>query len=139
MNNFLKCFAIGALFFLMISNSFAIWPNPNPVVDVCQWWNCNLEWWAAIAKDSLEGINNEKSLSEYVIDIIRNLAEFLTLIWVIVIIYSWFTILVSWGDEEKLKSARRMILYVVLWILLIWLAYAIMDFIISILTNPDTP
>jgi type IV secretory pathway VirB2 component (pilin) len=54
-----------------------------------------------------------------------------TLIAVLYIIYAGFQIMTGAGDEEKNKKAKNIILYVVIGIVIMWLAYSIVDFIIK--------
>ena len=109
------------------------WPTGNTESFICQWDDCSFEGGIEASKWSINWLVTDRTLSEYVIQIISYLTTFITLIWVVIVIYAGFTILVSWWDEEKIKSAKRLILYAILWIILIWLAWSIMTFIVSIL------
>lgn len=139
MKQLIKIFLALMLFSVSVVSFADWWWNSTPDVYLCQWNECSLEQWALIAKDTIDTIENDRSLSVYITDIIQYLATFLSLIWVIIIIYAWFTILVSGWDEEKLKSARRMILYAIIWIVLIWLAHAIMLWFIEVLNKEPGP
>jgi len=134
----LKIFLIFTLLFMWTATMASWWGNATPNVYLCQWNTCSLEQWAIIAKDTIQTIETGRSFSEYVIDVIRYLVTFLTLIWVIITIYAWFVILTSWWDEEKLKNARKVVFYVILGIALIWFAYWIVWWIVSLL-NQDFP
>ena len=87
-----------------------------------------VSWWVT-------GLVTDRSLSDYIQDIVVFLLGFLAVISVIYIIYAGFILLISWWDEEKLKSSRRIIFYVILWIILIWLAYSIMTWVVSVLNE----
>lgn len=54
---------------------------------------------------------------------------------VILWIYWWFLILVSWWDEEKVKKWKNIIIYVVLWLIVIFLASQLVNWVIGIMTN----
>lgn len=135
MKKILKLLLTCVLFSTSIFATANWWGNENPEVYIGQWEDYGLEVWADLARDTINTIEKERSFSEYIIDIIQYLTTFLTLIWVILVIYAWFTILISWGDEEKLKNARKLIFYVVIWITLIWLAFSIMKWFVSILNG----
>ena len=53
---------------------------------------------------------------------------FLALITVIMIIWSGFTILTAADDEEKVKTAKKRIIYSLVWITVIFLSYQIAIF-----------
>jgi hypothetical protein len=67
------------------------------------------------------------------------LLGFLALISVIYIIYAGFQILIGAGDDEKVKKAKNIILYVGLGLIVIALAYPIVTFIFGIVNSrPST-
>lgn len=97
--------------------------------DECCWLQCGIDeikWW-------LDDIETTRSASQYIQDIVRYLLTFVSLIAVIYIIYAWFQILIWWGDEEKMKSSKQTIIYVIIGILLMWLAWPITQFVLNIL------
>lgn len=55
---------------------------------------------------------------------------FLTILCVILIIYAGWLVLISWGDEEKLKKAKHTILYIVVWFVILVASQAIFKFFI---------
>ena len=94
---------------------------------------CGLLIWIKKMKDALYGIETERSFSVYVQDIIQYLLTFISIIAVIYIIYAGFMILIGNGDEEKVKKSKSTIIYVVVGIILIWLAWPITKLILNIL------
>lgn len=54
---------------------------------------------------------------------------FISIIAVLYIIYAGFQILIGAGDEEKMKKAKNIVLYVTLGIILMWLSYSIVKWI----------
>lgn len=50
-------------------------------------------------------------------------------------IYWWFLILVSWWDEEKFKKWKNIIIYVVFWLIVIFLASQLVNWVIKIMTD----
>lgn len=76
--------------------------------------------------------------------IISFLAWFLYFIGVVLAIYGGFLILISAGDEEKVKKWKTIILYVAIGLIVIFLAANIVSFVISALysnnsTDPNFP
>jgi len=104
-----------------------------PSVRYCEWNDCWLQQWTEIIKDSLWDIETDRSISQYIQDIVAYLLTFLALISVIYIMYAGFNILIWNGDEEKLKKSRQTIIYVLLWLIVIFLAWPITLFILNIL------
>jgi hypothetical protein len=95
---------------------------------------CGLDRWTQIIKWEIDGIESDRSLSEYVQDVVLYLLTFISLIAVIYVIYAGFQILIWNGDEEKLKKSKQTIIYVVLGIAVIWLAWPITLFIMRALS-----
>jgi type IV secretory pathway VirB2 component (pilin) len=56
-----------------------------------------------------------------------------TIVGVIYIIYAGFQLMTGGGDEEKLKKTKNIIVYVIIGIIVMWLAYPLMKFIIRLL------
>lgn len=52
-------------------------------------------------------------------------------------IYGWFTILVSAWDEEKVKKWKNIVIYVVLWLIVIFLASQIVHWVINVMWDTD--
>jgi len=107
--------------------------NSSPKVNItCSWKDCNIKTWVEEVKNTVNWIETEKSLSEYIQWVAVYIISFLSVIAVLYIIYAWFRILTWAWDEEVLKKQKSTILYVVLWIAVIWLAYPLTLFIIWI-------
>jgi type IV secretory pathway VirB2 component (pilin) len=73
-------------------------------------------------------------ISEFAQVVIRYLMSFISIIAVIYIIYAGFSVMIGGGDEEKVKKAKNIILYVVVGILIMWLAYGIVKFTLNIVS-----
>ena len=110
--------------------------NETPIAHPDCWGeDCNIDTWVKIVKETVNWIETERSASEYIQDIVAYLLTFISIIAVIYIIYAWFRILTSAWDEETVKKQKQTIMYVVIWILVIWLAYPIMKFIIDLVSK----
>jgi len=106
----------------------------TPEVRYCSGGDCWLQEWIDAIEWSVTDLETTRSASEYIQDIVRYLLTFVTLIAVLYIIYAGFQILIWWGDEEKLKSSKQMIIYVLLGIIVMWLAWPITLFILNVIT-----
>lgn len=106
-----------------------------PDVRYCADGDCGLEEGVEIIKGSLNGIETDRSASEYIQDVIQYLLMFISIIAVIYIIYAGFQILIWSGDEEKLKKSRATITYVIIGIVVIWLAWPITRFILQVISS----
>jgi len=96
-------------------------------------WNeidCDINNWVKIVEDTVSWIQKTDSLSVYIQKVVAYVLTFVSIIAVIYIIYAWFRILISAWDEETLKKQKSTILYVILGIIIMWLAYPITIFII---------
>lgn len=99
---------------------------------------CGYQSGLKVVKPMIDNTETNQTLSEYVQSVIVYLITFLSIIAVVYIIYAWFKIMMWWWSEEALKKSRTTILHVVIWIVIIWLAYSIVAFIIDILNNAST-
>jgi type IV secretory pathway VirB2 component (pilin) len=80
-----------------------------------------------IGKDTF----TNKSIKDFAQDIVKYFLGFVTLVAVIYIIYAGFQLMTGGGDEEKVKKARQIIIYVIAGIVLMWVAYWIVKIIID--------
>lgn len=65
-----------------------------------------------------------------IVKIIDWLNGFVWLVVILMIIYAWFMVLTSAWDEEKLKTAKSIILYIVIWLFILVANYLILTFFI---------
>ena len=96
---------------------------------------CWLEEWIDVVEHSLDDIETERSASEYIQDIVKFLLWFIYLVAVILVIYAWFNLFTWLWDEEKAKKSKTMIIYVIVWILIIFLAGPIVEFVLNVLNT----
>ncbi len=107
----------------------------NSEIIYCRDGECSLDEGIDTVKHGIDSIETERSVSAYIQDIIIYLLWFITILAVLYIIYAWFKILTSaWNDEEVSKS-KSTIISVLVWIVIIWLAYSIVKFIINVVTT----
>ena len=79
-----------------------------------------------------------KNLATSVSDLISYVAGFLYLIAVVYGMYGWFLILTAAGDEEKVKKGKTTLIHAILGLIVIFLAAAIIGFVISVLAGTST-
>ena len=69
-------------------------------------------------------------IPEIIVNIINWMNSFVWIAVILMIIYAWVQVLLSAGDEEKLKNAKKSILYVAIWLLILVMNYLILTFFI---------
>jgi Na+-driven multidrug efflux pump len=89
-------------------------------------------------KWTINWIQKEGHFSDYIQKVINYLLWFLMLIGVIYIIYAWFQILTAAWDEAKVWKSKKIITYVAIWLIIIFLAYSIMQFYFEVLDSGTT-
>lgn len=108
------------IYFLFINFSFA---DANDFFGV---WRVNDEfkaWWNDL-------ITTTDNIAWYIIWLFYFIA---VMIW----IYWWFMVLTSWWDEDKVKKWKDIVIYMVLWLIIIFLASQIVYWVIDVLSRPD--
>lgn len=136
MSKYLKIFLLILLFISSINIWYA-WASDffdeNEKIPYCQEGeNCSLSGWIEQVKPIKTFVTNKK-FSEYSQDVVVYVLWFVYLIAIILIIYAWFNILTWAWDEEKVKKSKKIIFFVVLWVVIIYLANPILVFVQKIL------
>jgi type IV secretory pathway VirB2 component (pilin) len=84
--------------------------------------------------DKAKGLQGGTSVGEQAfVSLIVSFLGFITLIAVLYVLWAGFQILTAGGDEEKVKKGRTTIIQVVIGIVIMWLAYALVKWIMSAL------
>ena len=127
-------------FFWFNSVNSSWWWDSNPDNPYCNSWDCWLEEWVEALKNWLNwsAVETDTKLSDYIQDIVLYILTFVSIIAVLYIIWSWFNLLISWWDEDKVKKTKWIITYVIIWIVVMWLAYPITTFIIQVVGSSWT-
>jgi len=66
-----------------------------------------------------------------ILEIINRMNSFVWLIVIIMIIFTWLQVLTSGWDEEKLKKAKKSIIYIIIWLFILVTNYIILTFFIK--------
>ncbi len=115
------------------------WAQPwcnNWEIQYCTNGSCTLSGGLIVTDNASQGLFTKKTIAQYSQDVVKYLLGFITLIWVIYVIYAGFQIMTGAWDDEKMKKARQTIIYVLIGIIIMWLAYAIISLIIKTVTAP---
>ncbi len=94
-------------------------------------WNYWIKEWTEKTKDLIKDVYSEWKASDHIQSIVIYLLKFLALLSILVIIFAWFYILTAWTDEEKVSKWKKIIFYVILWMIIIFLAWPITYFILN--------
>lgn len=131
------------LVFLLFFSLQLVVVSDNNIIDTwklpyCTNNECGYQSWVSNVKNMVDNVETWVSLSQYIQNVIIYLLTFLSIVAVIYIIYAWFRILVWGWNDDAMKNARKTILHVVIWIIIIWLAYSIVAFVLNILNSSST-
>ena len=131
-----KIFIAIILFFVSLNSSYAgffeEFFDATPKIQYCKDWECWINKWTESVK-WVNWIVTDRKFSQYVQDVIKYILTFVFIIAVIYIIYAWFNLLISAWDESKAKNSKSIIIYVIIWIVIIYLAYSIVLWIMNVL------
>lgn len=131
---------LASIFLLFWGSTYAwIWSgddssNSSPY---CANGECTLEAGVKNVGDAINGswVQTHEPLTAYIVNIVQYLLGFITIIAVIYVIYAGFQVMIGGGDEEKMKKAKNIIIYILVGVSIMWLAYAIVSIIISSVTG----
>lgn len=103
----------------------------------CSAGKCGLQPGIDKAKTWLDdSIKKTWKASDYIQEVVAYVLTFLYIITVIIIIYAGFIILTAAGDEEKVTKWKKIILFALIGLVVIYLAGPITDFIIRMFNRP---
>lgn len=66
-----------------------------------------------------------------IMNLIAKFLGFVTLIAVLYVLWAGFQILTAGGDEEKVKTGRKVIIQVIIGIVVMWLAYSVVAWVVT--------
>jgi len=111
-----------------------IFNNSTNEIPYCQGDDCGLDQWIDATK-KIKNIKTTWDAAWYVTSVVKFIVWFVYLLAVILIIYAWFNIMTWTWDEEKAKKSKTMIIYVIIWIAIIFLAGPIVNFVMKALNG----
>ena len=74
---------------------------------------------------------SQETADKAIQSIVANLITFLYLVAVLYGLWGWFNILTAWGDEEKVKKWKSILIQALMWIVVIWLASSIVWWLLT--------
>lgn len=84
------------------------------------------------------GVKGSENTADTVIqNLITTAATFLAIVAVIFAIYGWFSILTAGGADDKVKKWKTILVQALLWLLVIWIANSVVQWVITKLLTPS--
>lgn len=99
------------------------------------YWKVECSWWNGIYCTDTVNQENLSWFANMIVNIISWLNSFVWIVVILMIIYAWVLVLTSAWDEEKLKKAKSIIIYIAIGLLVLVMNYLILTFFIL----PETP
>lgn len=65
------------------------------------------------------------------VEIFWNISTIIWIIAVLMIVVAWMMMQFSWGDDWKIKKAKDIIKWTLIWVLIIWMAWTIVFVVIN--------
>lgn len=127
---------LGVIFSSTIGNLafWAPWPTwNNPTLEYCVNNDCWLENWVDGVKDWIEWVEKNNTFGDFIQQFLEYLLGFVYFIALVVIIYSWYILLLSVWDEDAMWKAKNNIVYALVWIAVMYLANSIVKFMVDAL------
>ena len=114
-------YAIIGFFLIKIPEAFvsAIYGSPD----------CKESGWLTIGNCEIEK-QNLTGWIQIIAKVFNFFNTFLSIICVILIIYAGWLVFISWGDEEKLKKAKNIVLYIAIGLIVLVASHVIFRFFI---------
>lgn len=136
----LLLFSIG-LFTMNVSAGWLsdLWSSSEPSIPYCQWSDkddCTLKGWVEITENINSVVTGTKA-SDFIQNITSYVLGFMSIVAVLYIIYAGFNILTWNWDEDKVKKSKSIITYVIMGVIIMFLAYSIVAFLFTLLDSWD--
>jgi len=131
---FLISFLIVLSFWFLNQTNASIFWGSNTKIPYCTGNECSLEKWVEYTK-WVDWVVTSWTASAYIQKIVIYVLSFLKLVSVLIIIYAGFNMLTSSWNEEKVKKSKTIIVFAIIWLAIIYLAWPITNFVIDLLTN----
>jgi cytochrome bd-type quinol oxidase subunit 2 len=86
----------------------------------------------------LDAASGQSDLRVSLVEMLNYFLVFIGIILVMVIVYAGFIIIMSQGDDEKLTEGRKIIVYALIGVVIIFLSYTIVNFIGGVVNADET-
>jgi Na+/proline symporter len=95
--------------------------------------NCNNKLWGILSSNTVNCVDKAEVtwFAKTILEIINWMNWFVWLVVVIMIIYAGVQVLTSAWDEEKMKKAKKSIIYIAIWLFILMANYLILTFFIK--------
>lgn len=80
----------------------------------------------------------EWTADQAIMNLVQTLATFLSLLAVLFALWGWFNILTAAWDEEKVKKWKTILVQALLWLVVIWLSYSIVNWLVTLILGGST-
>lgn len=132
-----QSFSLLIIYTSFLSQSHASWFQDfigwgNTRILPCRWGDCWLQEGIDLVWTGINDVETERTLSEYIQDVAAFALTFVSIIAVLYIIYAGFRILIWNGEEEQLKKSKTTIIYVIIGLVVMWLAWSITAFVLGL-------
>lgn len=125
--------SIFAIFSFTSNVNASIFSNWNTEIPYCSWDDCWFwKWVSEIEKADIDWVVKNTTASAYIQRILVYLLGFLRLAAIILVIYAGFNMLTAAWDEDKFNKSKTMLIYSMIWLVIIFAAWPITNFIIDI-------
>ncbi len=90
---------------------------------------CDIRWWVTVTSCSkVEWLTDGV---QFIVTVINWVNGFVWILVVLMIIYTWAQLIFSQWDEEKVKKAKKSILYIIIWMVILISNYFILTFFLK--------
>lgn len=122
-------YAAGSCWFQFTCNQ-----SDPAAIEYCSDGKCTIQDGTTAASNAVGNLMSKKTIEVYVAETVKYFLSFTTLIAVVYFVYAGFRLMTSGGDEEQAKKTRKIMIYVVAGIVLIWMSYWLVLIVINTLT-----
>ena len=85
-------------------------------------WACSMNVYETLWSNVDPENHNLKELSK---DAFWGFTMFIGFVVMVALVFSWFLMILWWADEKQYETWKKWVTYSIIWLLLVWFAYAI--------------
>jgi hypothetical protein len=94
----------------------------NCTADQMTNWTCSMNVYKTLWSNVDPKNQDLKSLSQ---DAFWGFTMFIGFVVMVALVFSWFLMILWWADEKQYETWKKWVIYSIIWLLLVWFAYAI--------------